>query len=225
MTVMAQNVSARGMQGISVRSRALFTKLNIYYAGVAVLLLVNLYLLVHMALAWRAAHSQNAAALAQQQAVLKAAEIAEKPLEGLDGKLAKATDQADAFYQKRLPYASSEVAGELGAMAKKQGVKLTRVQYSYVPVLEGGAGALTETRIDASLNGDYKPLVLFLNGIERDKMFFLINGVTLTGQQSGAVGLRLRLTTYLRAPVGKEEVEKSEAAANDDATVSGSKAQ
>ena len=33
---------------------------------------------------------------------------------------------------------------------------------------------------------------------DRDKMFFVINGVTLTGQQSGTVTLRLRLTTFLR---------------------------
>jgi type IV pilus assembly protein PilO len=39
-------------------------------------------------------------------------------------------------------------------------------------------------------------------------MFFLITGVTLTGQQSGTVGLRLRLTTYLRSPVGAENTEK-----------------
>ena len=63
--------------------------------------------------------------------------------------------------------------------------------------------------MDASLSGDYRPLVLFVNGLERDKMFFLINGVTLTGQQSGTVGLRLRLTTYLRPPIGEERLQKS----------------
>jgi hypothetical protein len=56
--------------------------------------------------------------------------------------------------------------------------------------------------MDAILNGDYRPLVLFMNSLERDKMFFLINGVTLTGQQSGMVGLRLKLTTYLRPAKG-----------------------
>jgi hypothetical protein len=71
------------------------------------------------------------------------------------------------------------------------------VQYAESPVLEAGK-ALNEVRMDASLNGDYRPLVLFMNSVERDKMFFLISGVTLTGQQSGMVGLRLRLTTYLR---------------------------
>ena len=63
--------------------------------------------------------------------------------------------------------------------------------------------------MDASLSGDYRPLVLFINSLERDKMFFLIDGVSLTGQQSGTVGLRLRLTTYLRPPAGTEGTEKS----------------
>lgn len=215
MTVMTDNAVFQGVQGFSERTRALLTKLNLYYTAVAVLALVNLYLLVHMAFTWSATHRQDETALAQQRVAMKTAEIAKKPLEGLDGKLTKATEQADGFYQKRLPYAYSHVASELGALAKKQGVKLTRVQYAEAPVLAGGAGALTEVRMDASLSGDYRPLVLFVNGLERDKMFFLITGVTLTGQQSGTVGLRLGLTTYLRTPVGKEGTEKSIAAAAD----------
>ena len=76
--------------------------------------------------------------------------------------------------------------------------------------------------MDASLSGDYRPLVLFVNSLERDKMFFVITGVTLTGQQSGTVGLRVRLTTYLRSPVGTEGAEtgsseKSAAGADGDA--------
>ena len=84
---------------------------------------------------------------------------------------------------------------------------------------QGTAGELTEAQMDASLSGDYRPLVLFINALERDKMFFLINGVTLTGQQSGTVGLRLRLTTYLRSPVGTENTEKIVAGAEGDAAV------
>ena len=91
-------------------------------------------------------------------------------------------------------------------------MKLIRVQYAYAPVLTGTAGELTEARMDASLSGDYRPLVLFVNSLERDKMFFVITGVTLTGQQSGTVGLRVRLTTYLRSPVGTEGSENTEAA-------------
>ena len=160
-----------------------------------------------MAFAWNAANSQNAQALADQTVAMKTAKIARQPLEGLDEKLAQATKDADKFYKQRLPFAYSDVVGELGALAKKQGVKLIRVQYAYAPVLPGTAGELTEARMDASLSGDYRPLVLFVNSLERDKMFFVITGVTLTGQQSGTVGLRVRLTSYLRSPVGTENAE------------------
>ena len=195
---------------VTKRMRGLLNLLNLHFAGVAVLGLVNLYLLVHMAFAWQAANSQNAAALADQTVAMKTAEIAKRPLEGLDEKLAQATKDADKFYKQRLPFADSQVIAELGVLTKKQGVKLTRVQYADpAPVLAGTAGAVTEIRMDASLSGDYRPLVLFINGLERDKMFFLIQSLTLTGQQSGTVGLRLRLTTYLRSPLGSESLDKN----------------
>ena len=196
-------------QSMKERGRSLLTLLNLHYVGVGLLALVNVYLLVQLGLAWRAASGQNADAIAQQTSAMKAAEVAAKPLQGLDAKLTLATGDADTFYASRLPFAYSQVLGELGAQTKKQGVKLTRVQYAQAPVLEGSSGALTEVRMDASLSGDYRALVMFLNGLERDKMFFLIGGVTLTGQQSGTVGLRLRLTTYLRPAVGKEITQKA----------------
>ena len=199
------------------KARKLGTLLNLHIAGVVLLGLVNLYLLVHMAFAWRGANSDNAQALADQTVARETAKIARQPLEGLDEKLAQATKDSDKFYQQRLPYSISEVVGELGALTKKQGAKLTRANYAYAPVLAGTAGELTEAKIDASFSGDYRPLVLLVNGLERDKMFFVITGMTLTGQQSGTVGLRLRLTTYLRSPVGTENTEKSGNDASSDA--------
>ena len=199
MTAMARAAAvAQTVQGVSERTRRLMTRLNLYYAAVAALGLINLYLLVQMGLTWRAAHSEDATALAQQTVVMKTAEIAKKPLEGLDGKLSAATAESDKFYEARLPVAYSDVLAELGALTKKQGVKLSTVQYAFEPVLDGASGKVTEVRMDARLNGDYRPLVLFVNSLERDKMFFLISAVTLTGQQSGTVGLRLHITTYLR---------------------------
>ncbi|HZY61005.1 MAG TPA: hypothetical protein VFE38_00670 [Edaphobacter sp.] len=192
-------------RAIPERTRALLTRLNLYYAGVAVLALINLYLLVQIVITWRAATSRNDAAVERQTVVMKTAEIAAKPLQGLDAKLGQATSEADGFYKDRLPAVDSDVVGELGVLAKKQGVKLTRVQYAESPVMAGSAGALTELRMDASLTGDYRPLMTFINGLERDRMFFLIRGVTLTGEQGGTVGLRLGLVTYLRNGSGEQK--------------------
>jgi hypothetical protein len=163
------------------------------------LLVIDLFLILHLVFVWQSLSSRDAESLSQQHTQLVAAEIAAKPLRGLDKKLVASTAEADTFYQKRLPYAYSQVAAELGGLTKAQGVHLTRVQYAQSPVLSG-TNALIEVRMDASVSGDYRPIVQFINAAERDKMFFLINGINLTGQQTGQVNLRIRLTTYLRAP-------------------------
>jgi len=183
---------------VLVRARSLLSALNLHWTGVGLLALLNLYLLAQMGFLWHAASNHNADAMSQQSIALKTAEIAAQPLRGLDAKLARATEEADNFSRQRLPASDSEVAGELGILTKKQSVRLTRAQYFHDPVLAGSAGELTEVRIDATLSGDYRPLVHFINSIERDNLFFVIKTETLTGQQSGTVNLRLGMTTYER---------------------------
>jgi hypothetical protein len=179
-------------------ARNWLSPLNLHWAGVGLLVLVNGYLLVQMALLWHAHSNYNADAREEQKIELKAAETAALPLRGLDEKVATATGQADRFYRDRLPGSDSEMLTEIGELSKKAGVRLTGVQYVQEPVLAGSAGELMAQQIDARLSGDYRPLVQFINSLERDKMFFVIKGVTLTGQETGTVNLRLRLTTYLR---------------------------
>jgi hypothetical protein len=186
------------------QARSWLTPLNLHWAGVGLLVLVNVYLLVQMGLLWHAAGQRNADAMAQQRIALKTAEIAAQPLRGLDEKLARATDEADRFYKERLPATYSEVAGELGVLTKDHNVRLTRVAYAPATVLAGSKGELTEVRMDASLSGDYRPLVQFINSLERDKMFFAITSVTFTGQQTGTVNLRLGLTSYLREAAAQD---------------------
>ena len=172
--------------------------LNLHWAGVGLLALVNIYILAQMAFLWHASSKYNADAMAEQRIELKTAEIAAVPLRGLDAKLATATEESDLFYRERLPASHSEVLTELGLLTKRAGVRLVRVQYTPVTVLAKSQGELSADHMDATLSGDYRPLMLMLNLLERDRMFFVINAVTLTGQQSGTVNLRLRLTTFLR---------------------------
>ena len=195
LEMVARRASARK---IAEQGRKMLTILNLHFAGVALLGLVNLYLVIHILLAYQTAHSQNDDAVAQQKVLLTTAKLGAMPLEGLDAKLADATGQADAFYKKRLPSAYSQMLAEMGALATKEHVKLSRVQYGQTPVLEGSAGELTQVSMDANLSGNYRPLALLINGLERDKMFFLIRTITLSGQQSGTVNLRMGLTAYLR---------------------------
>ena len=53
----------------------------------------------------------------------------------------------------------------------------------------------------ADLRGQYVNLVRFMNAVERDKLFFIIDSVGLTGQRGQAAGevrLDMKLDTYLR---------------------------
>ncbi len=166
-----------------------------HYAAVGLLCLVNLVLAVRLAYAWKSAQAGNAAGLARRETEYRAMQLKTKPLRGLDKKIAQAQLDEQAFYQKRFPDSYSEVLRVIGSLAVKNNVLLNRVQYAQGKPHQG----VSEILMDASLSGDYAPVVRFINGLERDKVFFLIDGIALSGQQSGIVSLRMRLTTFLHA--------------------------
>jgi hypothetical protein len=117
------------------------------------------------------------------------------PLRGLPQKVSLSRTQADEFYSARFPAAYSTISAAIHDLASKNNVRLTNLGYTPTPAIAG----LAEVRMDASLSGEYAQLMHFINGLERSKTFFLITGVTLTGQQGGLVNLRLKLNTYLHA--------------------------
>jgi len=213
------SVPERMVPRLTARARALMTALNLHLAGVALLALLALYLIVHLIFLWQGLNANNAEALDQQRVQLIAAQISAKPLRGLDEKLVASTHDANAFYETRLPYANSQVLAEIGVLTHKTGVRWTHAQYSYNPQLSGN-DSLSQMSIDASVSGDYRPIVEFINAVERDKLFFVINGINLTGQQTGQVNLRIRLTTYLRS-ANTDELSSEVPAANDAGTHDG----
>ena len=195
----------RHMPRLTARARALLTTVNLHYAGVAALLVIVLYMAAHLVFLTEALHAHNADAFSQQRGLLTTAELQARPLRGLDSKLTDSTKAADSFYADRLPYAYSQVLTELGVLTKRANVRLVHVQYGQQPVLTG-SGALTQVNMDAAVSGDYRPVVEFINGLERDRLFFFVNSINLTGQQTGQVNLRVRLTTFLRQPNVSEPV-------------------
>ncbi len=197
----------------------LFSVLNLHFAGVALLLILNLVLGVRLFLAWSTLRSASAEQLQQQQTAYRALQLEMSPLRGLPQKVDLSRTQADEFYAARFPSAYSTVSATINDLAIKNSVRLTNLAYTPTPAVAG----LAELRMDASLSGEYAPMMHFINGLERSKTFFLINGLTLTGQQGGLVNLRLRLNTYLHAadlnglpaPVQRDEAQGEEAPAEE----------
>jgi type IV pilus assembly protein PilO len=176
----------------------LLSVLNLHFAGVALLLILNLVLGVRLFLAWNTLRAASADELAREQIAYRALELETRPLHDLPAKVVKANTQAQDFYAGRFPSAYSTITASLDDLATKNSVRRTRTSYVQTP----GVAGLVEVRIDTSLSGEYAPLMHYINGLERSKTFFIINGLTLTGQQGGTVNLRLRLTTYIHAADG-----------------------
>ncbi len=177
--------------------RRFITWLNAHIAVVVLLVGLNLFLGIKLVLAWHATSADQQARMEQDRVTAMQLQSQMSKLTGLPQKVDQSRKDADDFYASRIPGNYSTIAGEIGVLTKKNNVRYTRAAYTPRPALQG----LTEVRIDASLSGEYAPLMHFINDLERDKshVFFLVNGLTLTGQQGGLVNLRLRLTTFIHA--------------------------
>ncbi len=118
------------------------------------------------------------------------------PLRNLPEKVILANHQIVDFYAKRFPSQESQIATEFGKLATANGIIPEQAKYK---VKEVGPGRLQAVEIDADLTGNYIALAKFINGMERDDMFFIINSVTLGGEAQGPVKLNVKFETYLKA--------------------------
>jgi hypothetical protein len=116
------------------------------------------------------------------------------PTRGMDQKLKQASLDITSFSDQRFPTEYSAVAEELGKLAANTGVHFAGVKYDEKDAAIEG---LRKLNVEITLSGAYLQEVTFINELERDKMFFLIDGVNLAEQQ-GNVRLQLKLETYLR---------------------------
>lgn len=179
------------------RAGGLFTKLNLHLAAVGVVLALDIFLGVRFALAWQAIRSDQSTEFVQQQLRYGQLRGQMQHLNGLPQKVDAADVDAQKFYESRISPNYSTMLAQLMGTAEKDHVQLSRSGYAQDTAIPG----LTEVRIDAGLSGQYTDMVHFINDVERDKdhVFFLIDGITLTGEQAGLVNLRLRLKAYLRS--------------------------
>jgi type IV pilus assembly protein PilO len=119
-----------------------------------------------------------------------------QPLKNLDKKVLIANQQLAEFYKKRFPSQDSQIVTEFGKLAVANGVTIDQARYR---VQDVETDRLYPVEMDASLTGNYVALAKFINALERDDTFFLIDGITLGGDQKGPIKLQLKLETYLKA--------------------------
>jgi type IV pilus assembly protein PilO len=130
----------------------------------------------------------------QADLTIKTRQVA--PLKDLPQKVVLARHQIADFYQKRFPSQNSQILTELGKLTSANSVTIEHVTYNMKAAEEGG---LQPIEMEAALAGNYTSLARFINALERDQMFFIIDSITLGGQDQGPVKLTMKLETYLKA--------------------------
>jgi type IV pilus assembly protein PilO len=121
-----------------------------------------------------------------------------RPMRDMDKKIVASREAIGAFYANRLPASYSEISESLGKTAAENRVALAAVKYEQKPT---GIAGLTNIPITLSLTGDYVSLMKFINALERDKRFFVLDRVVFgdTGANN-QLRVDVQLETFLRNP-------------------------
>ena len=177
-------------------SRAL-SQLNLHIVIVAVFLLADIVLGTRLLIAWHRSGSDQTAEYTQDLATYARLQSQSAMLDHLPEALAHSDREAGTFFASRIEPSDSAMLSDLGQLVTKDHVHWSRATYAPRPTVPG----IVEFRVEASVAGEYTDVMRFINDLERDKdhAFFIIRSVVLSGAQGGAVDLRLRLDTYLRA--------------------------
>ena len=134
-------------------------------------------------------------------------------LQDEDGKLAKDVRRAhkireqlpdvrkdcDEFLDNTLLVAStgySTVEADLGKITAAAGLPAGGVSFKQKATDKPG---ILQVEVNAVVEGDYSALVKFVNGLERSKILYLIDSMSLTSGHEGGARLSLAMRTYFRS--------------------------
>lgn len=110
------------------------------------------------------------------------------------------------LFENGLPPAESGysvISAELAELGKQAGLQVGAVAFKEKDLPGRG---MSEISIDATVEGNYKSVVRFLNGLQRSANNYVVDGLALAGETSqqgpaGMVRVTLHLTSYFKASV------------------------
>src|SRR5467141_144736 len=108
----------------------------------------------------------------------------------------------DHFEQSLFPAGSgySSVRSELGGIAGKSGIQLDALTFKETKIANRG---MTEVSMNITVNGDYKNVIGFLNGLQRSANLYEVDSLTLASENSNqgsanVIRVALHLKTFFR---------------------------
>jgi Tfp pilus assembly protein PilO len=108
----------------------------------------------------------------------------------------------DQFENSLFPASSgySAVTSELDGLAKKAGIQIEDRSFRPTEIVSRG---MTQVLVDATVAGDYKSVIQFLNGVQRSPNLYEVDALTLATENanqgpSGVIKVTLHLKTFFR---------------------------
>jgi hypothetical protein len=109
-----------------------------------------------------------------------------------------------ALFENSLPASGtgySLISAELQDLSQKSGSQISSL--SFHPADKSSHG-ITEVSLDASINGDYKSVVQFVNGLQQSKNHYVVDNLSLANERGGpgaksSLRVNLHLRSYLKA--------------------------
>ncbi|HEU5414258.1 MAG TPA: hypothetical protein VFW31_10900 [Candidatus Angelobacter sp.] len=168
-----------------------------FFTILGILAVVDLVLLVY--LLWPGSSSSGRhtreQALRQQESSLRH-EV--EPLKDIDRELLKTRSDINTFYTDRIPDRWSEISAELTSLTHEAGVVPESIHYTPSQSDKEDLQSVQRVQIETSVTGEYGKVARFINSLEQDKLMFIIEQVTLTGKEGGAVTLQIKFQTFLK---------------------------
>jgi hypothetical protein len=190
-------------------ARDFTTRRRVIVGGVIFLVVADVALAVY---SWQLASAPRTAGpeFAKEETYLKTLQGDLARAKKIKDEMPKTQLDCQKFESSLLPASTgySSVSSELGAIARKSGVRLQDVAFKPTAIPER---RLTEVAMASTIEGDYKSVILFLNELQRSANIYEVDSLRLATDTAGAGGashgpsniikVELQLKTYFRMAV------------------------
>jgi Tfp pilus assembly protein PilO len=170
-------------------------------AGVALLVVADVSLGAY-SWQWASAPQTPQQLFAQQSLQLKLLQADIDRAQKIRADIPAIQKDCDQFEHSLFPASSgySSVTSELDTIARKAGVQLEGKAFKEAEVEKRN---LTEVSMDATVSGDYKNVVEFLNGLQRSSSIYEVDSLNLASENinkgpAGVIKVAVHLKTYFR---------------------------
>jgi Tfp pilus assembly protein PilO len=168
----------------------------------AILSLLNVLLIIYLLLPG----SSPSARLAQEHTLQEQVNALQRevaPLRGIDKKLDETRVDIKHLYEQKVPSQFSQISQHVIKLMQDTGVTAVggiryAAQEKSSPNEKNELPDVQRINIDTTVSGEYSKVAKFINAMEQDKFVFIIDQISLTGQESGVISLQIKFETFLK---------------------------